>query len=91
MEGQVPLFISPRNRVAQFYPQVLLSFFVASYDSEGYGGGIRTRLHAGKLSVWLVSPSYNLHTDRIENIASKDSVVVAYLLVSAERCYRTVV
>jgi hypothetical protein len=47
LEGQVPLFISPRNRVAQLYPQALGSLFVASYDSQGYGGGIRTRLHAG--------------------------------------------
>jgi hypothetical protein len=46
LEGQVPVFISPRNRVAQLYPQALCSLFVASYDSHGYGGGIRTRLHA---------------------------------------------
>jgi hypothetical protein len=45
--AQVPVFISPRNRVAQLYPQALGSHFIASYDSQGYGGGIRTRLHAG--------------------------------------------
>jgi hypothetical protein len=44
LEGQVPVFISPRNRVAQLYPWELGSLFVASYDSQGYGGGIRTRL-----------------------------------------------
>jgi hypothetical protein len=44
LEGQVPVFISPRNRVAQLYPQALASLFVASYDSQGYGGGIRLRL-----------------------------------------------
>jgi hypothetical protein len=33
-----PVFISPRNRVAQLYPQALGSLFVASYDSQGYGG-----------------------------------------------------
>jgi hypothetical protein len=33
--------------VTQFYPQALGSLFVASYDSQGYGGGIRTRLHTG--------------------------------------------
>jgi hypothetical protein len=49
LEGQVPVFISPRNRVAQLYHQALGSFFVASYDSQGYGGGIRTCLHAGSL------------------------------------------
>jgi hypothetical protein len=31
--------------VAQLYPQTLGSLFVASYDSQGYGGDIRTRLH----------------------------------------------
>jgi hypothetical protein len=29
--------------------QTLGSLFVASYDSQGYGGGIRPRLHTGKL------------------------------------------
>jgi hypothetical protein len=47
LEGQVSLFISPRNRVAQLYPQALGSLFVASYDLQAYGGGIRTRLYAG--------------------------------------------
>jgi hypothetical protein len=42
LEGQVPVFISPCNRVAQLYPQALGSLFVASYDSQGYGGSIRT-------------------------------------------------
>jgi hypothetical protein len=31
-EGQVPVFISPRNRMAQLYPQALGPLFVASYD-----------------------------------------------------------
>jgi hypothetical protein len=47
LEGQVTVFISPRNRVAQLYTQALGSLFVASYDSQGYGGGIRPRLHTG--------------------------------------------
>jgi hypothetical protein len=29
------------------YPQALGSLFVASYYSQGYGGGIRPRFHAG--------------------------------------------
>jgi hypothetical protein len=44
-EGQVPVFISPRNRVVWLYPEALGSIFVASYDSQGYCGDIRTRLH----------------------------------------------
>jgi hypothetical protein len=47
LEGQVPVCISPRNRVARLYPQALGSLFVASYDSQNYGGGIRLRLHTG--------------------------------------------
>jgi hypothetical protein len=35
LEGQVPVFISPRNRVAQIYPRALGSLSVASYDSRG--------------------------------------------------------
>jgi hypothetical protein len=51
LEGQVPVFISSRNRVAQIHPQAMGSLFVTSYDSQGYGGGIRTRLHAGILVI----------------------------------------
>jgi hypothetical protein len=50
LEGQIPVFISNRNRVAWLYPQALGSLYLSSYDSEGYGGGIRPRLHAGALS-----------------------------------------
>jgi hypothetical protein len=42
LEGQVP-----RSRVAQLYPQTLVSLIVASYDSQGYGGGTQPRLHTG--------------------------------------------
>jgi hypothetical protein len=48
LEGQVLVFISPRNKVAQTYPRALGSLSVAaSYDSQGYGEGILTRLHVG--------------------------------------------
>jgi hypothetical protein len=44
LEGQVHVFtISSRSRVAQLHPQALGSLFVASYDSQGYSGGIRLR------------------------------------------------
>jgi hypothetical protein len=36
LEGQVPVFISSRNRVAQLYLQAVGSILVASYDSQGY-------------------------------------------------------
>jgi hypothetical protein len=49
---EVPVFISPRNRVAQLYPQALCSRFV-SYDSQGYGGGIGTHLFSALLPVTM--------------------------------------
>jgi hypothetical protein len=61
LEGQVPIFISPRNRVARLLPQALGSLFVASYDSQGYGGGIQARLHAEWTTAYSCSscPPYN--------------------------------
>jgi hypothetical protein len=56
LDGQVPVFISTRNRVVQLYPRALDSLYVASYDSLGYCGGILTRLHTG---CWLLEMRYN--------------------------------
>jgi hypothetical protein len=53
LDGQVPVFISPRNRIAQIYPRALGSLFVASCDSQGYGGGILTRFHTGPRSILI--------------------------------------
>jgi hypothetical protein len=36
LKGQVPVFISPRNKVDQLKPQALGSLFLASYDSQAY-------------------------------------------------------
>jgi hypothetical protein len=47
LEGHIPVFISPRNRVALLYPQTLHSLFVTSYDLQACGGGIWTCVHAG--------------------------------------------
>jgi hypothetical protein len=39
---------SPVGLVNTFYcPRFVTSLFVASYDSQGYGGGLRPRLHTG--------------------------------------------
>jgi hypothetical protein len=42
--------------VAQLYPRALGYLFVASYNSQAYGGGILTRLHIGN---WIC-PAYNI-------------------------------
>jgi hypothetical protein len=58
LEVQVAVFISPRNRRAQLYPQVLGSHFVASYDLQGYDGSIRTLLHMGVRGVKIIQLIY---------------------------------
>jgi hypothetical protein len=65
LQGQVPVFIYPKNRVAWLYPQALGSLFVASYDSQRYGGGIRPRLHTGLSSIRLefINLNYMLQND----------------------------
>jgi hypothetical protein len=45
LEDHVPTFISPKDRVAQLYPQASGSFFVAFYDSQVKDGSILTNLH----------------------------------------------
>jgi hypothetical protein len=35
--------------------QIETSLFVASYDSQGHGGGIRPRLHTGTALCWAVA------------------------------------
>jgi hypothetical protein len=38
----------PQEQGGQIMPQALGSLFVASYDSQSYGGGIWPRLHTGE-------------------------------------------
>jgi hypothetical protein len=59
--GPGPVFISPRNMVAQLYTQALGSLFVGSYDSQGYDRGIRTRLHC-RLSTNCSAYNVPAHT-----------------------------
>jgi hypothetical protein len=48
-----------------YYPRFETSLFVASYDSQGYGGGIRPRL------LWFRSERlYRLEADPTDNIVS---------------------
>jgi hypothetical protein len=51
LESQVPVFLSPRNRVPKLYLQALGSLLVVSYDSQSCGGDIRTRLDTGLCEV----------------------------------------
>jgi hypothetical protein len=46
--------MSPSDRVAQLYPQASGSLFVAFYYSQGYGGGILTRLQKGYMLIYVM-------------------------------------
>jgi hypothetical protein len=63
LEGQVAIFVSPRNNVDQLYPQALGSL-VVSYDSQGYYGGIQSQSHIATddQSVLVSSPHLGLMT-----------------------------
>jgi hypothetical protein len=62
LEGQllVRVYTSLRNRVAPLYFQELGSLFVASYDSQGYGGDRRIQLHAEETPFVKSKKSYVL-------------------------------
>jgi hypothetical protein len=68
LEGQVPVFISPRNRVTQLYTWALGSIYVTSYGTQGYGGGIRIHLHTNILLQ-------NVYIKVLEKIDFYNSVV----------------
>jgi hypothetical protein len=91
LKGQVRVFISPSNKVTQLYPQALGSLFFASYDSQGYNGGIRTRLHADfsymRKNFWKEKKPtfFSYDTNRIEKHASNN------LSLPREGVYRTTV
>jgi hypothetical protein len=84
LEDQAPIFISPRNRVAQLYPWALGSLFVASYDSQGYGGGILTRLNSVRVTVTLqltVSQSVCLGVEPNLGLLTRDLTCFLFLFL----------
>jgi hypothetical protein len=63
------------------------SLFVASYDSQGHGGGIRSRIHTGISSLTNELFCYNFEANRRECITSNCSS----LIICFTRCYETCV
>jgi hypothetical protein len=63
--------------MARLYPQALGCLFVASYDSQGYGGGIRPSL---RMTGVLVIQHFGM--DRIENTFPNSFSVIACELVA---------
>lgn len=65
LKDHVSIFKSPRDRMAQLcIPQELGSLFVASYVSQGYGGGIITRLHTRSTLKVNINPVRTSHETR---------------------------
>jgi hypothetical protein len=86
--GPGPSIYIPQEQGGPVTPQALGSLFVASYDSRGYGGGIRTRLHAGYL-MFNCNGSYSLcdlGTDRTENTVKNSSSVVSAAVTAVTSC-----
>jgi hypothetical protein len=44
----------PQEQGGPVIPRALGSLFITSYDSQGYGGGILTRLRTGKNEIFLL-------------------------------------
>jgi hypothetical protein len=73
LEGQVPEFISLRKRLAQLYP-----LFIASYNFQGYGGGIRTHLHKGNyLTAKLLLALTSTVTPGSESHETHDLILIS--------------
>jgi hypothetical protein len=75
LEGQVPVCISPRYRVARLHPQALGSLFVASYESQGYGGGNRPASC----------------TDQVGNTVSNSTYTIVCVSVAAGTSHRATI
>jgi hypothetical protein len=90
LEGQVLIFLSPRKKVARLYPQALGSLSVASYDSQGYGGGIRPRLHT-EVSNWVAQIIFLIITLHWPSTRHhyKGNYIVVFVFVAAGTCLPT--
>jgi hypothetical protein len=62
LEGQVPVFMSPRNRMVRLCPLLLGPLFIVSYDLRAYGGGIEptstTYGNSDSASIWRPWPIF---------------------------------
>jgi hypothetical protein len=63
--GPGPRIYIPQEQGGPVNPQVQGSLFVASYDPQGHGGGIRTRLHTGSLATCSISNTVSLLGNRL--------------------------
>jgi hypothetical protein len=87
LKGQVPVFISPRNRMARLYPQALGSLLVSSYDLQGYGGGIPTSIAC---SVEYLQGKSSTRTPRKTpfSVVENESLLARYLVIDICEAHR---
>jgi hypothetical protein len=71
LEGQVPKFICPRNRVAQVYPQALGSLLIASYYSRSCEWNIGPS-PARLLTLILIEDGFEARFISLETLFSLD-------------------
>jgi hypothetical protein len=65
---------SRRTRGHILLSQIETSLFIASYDSQGHGGGIRPRLHTGMSPIYSLLPYlFKVHFDIILVPSSRSS------------------
>jgi hypothetical protein len=81
----------PRNRVAQLYLQALGSFFVASYDSQSYGGGIRPRLHTGLFFQLALDRPFRASGRIKQKITFPNNTSIVIEVCLPRRCIETTV
>jgi hypothetical protein len=55
LEGQIPVLMTPRFRVAQLYLRALGFLFVACYESQGYGDLCSTVYVSTIVSLYFLS------------------------------------
>jgi hypothetical protein len=87
LDSQAPVFISPKNRVMQLTPQALGPLFVASYNSQGYIGGIRPASTPGDrehldfehlLHAWLIFDPKDGGNTFLRNVCSYTDYIALY-------------
>jgi hypothetical protein len=70
-----------------FYPlRFETSLLVPSYDTQGYGGGIRPRLHTGLVAERELHILLQPGADRKQNSSLKGSSVVICMSVAMGMC-----
>jgi hypothetical protein len=72
-----------------YYLRFETSHFVAFYDSQGHGGGIRLRLHTGYCSLTADSPTDSCYIASVRTTTQKTPLLYYWPRVCCGRCLAT--